>query len=39
MDGIGLYKTETRNRFETVRQDDVHEALGGTLRRAQCADS
>jgi len=26
MDGIGLYKTETRNRFETVRQDDVHEA-------------
>ncbi len=26
LNGIGLYKTEARNRFRTVRQDDVYEA-------------
>lgn len=26
LDGVGLFKTESRRRFDTVRQDDVYEA-------------
>ena len=29
IDGIGLYKTEQRNRFSTTRQDDVTESSAG----------
>ncbi len=35
MDGIGLYKTEARRRYETVRQDDVYEASAALFAEQQ----
>jgi len=34
IDGIGLYKTEARDRFRTVRQDDVLQSSAGVFAEA-----
>ncbi|MBP7949123.1 MAG: TonB-dependent receptor [Verrucomicrobiales bacterium] len=35
IDGIGLYKTERRQRYATTRQDDVYEASAGIFADAE----
>ncbi|RYD35553.1 MAG: TonB-dependent receptor [Verrucomicrobiaceae bacterium] len=35
LDGVGLFKTEQRRRYDTVRQDDVYEASVGLFAEQQ----
>ena len=37
IDGVGLFKTEGRERFGTVREDDIYEASAGVFGEAEVA--